>query len=125
MKMKRFFIYLWLLFVPVAFASAQNVIVNAELDSMMMWIGQQTGLHLSVTCDVGQEVTFPAYRDTIVKGLEIIPPVKTDTQYVNNGQRMTVTRNYTVTCFDSSLIYIPFIPVKVDGVDYVFICRSV
>ena len=116
--MKRFFIYLWLLFVPVAFASAQNVIVNAELDSMMMWIGQQTGLHLSVTCDVGQEVTFPAYRDTIVKGLEIIPPVKTDTQYVNNGQRMTVTRNYTVTCFDSSLIYIPFIPVKVDGVDY-------
>jgi hypothetical protein len=102
----------------MAFASAQSVVVTAGVDSMMMWIGQQTGLHLSVTCDAGQEVTFPAYRDTIVRGLEIIPPVKTDTQYVNNGQRMTVTRNYTVTCFDSSLIYIPFIPVKVDGVDY-------
>ena len=99
-------------------SSAQNVIVKAELDSMMMWVGQQTGLHVEVACDAGQEVTFPAYRDTIVRGLEIIPPVTTDTQYVNDGQRMLVTRNYTVTCFDSALVYIPYIPVKVDGEEY-------
>jgi hypothetical protein len=92
--------------------------VKAELDSMMMWVGQQTGLHVEVACDAGQEVTFPAYRDTIVRGLEIIPPVTTDTQYVNDGQRMLVTRNYTVTCFDSALVYIPYIPVKVDGEEY-------
>ena len=99
-------------------SSAQNVIVKAELDSMMMWVGQQTGLHVEVACDAGQEVTFPAFRDTIVRGLEIIPPVTTDTQYVNDGQRMLVTRNYTVTCFDSALVYIPYIPVKVDGEEY-------
>ena len=99
-------------------SSAQNVIVKAELDSMMMWVGQQTGLHVEVACDAGQEVTFPAYRDTIVRGLEIIPPVTTDTQYVNDGQRMLVTRNYTVTCFDSALVYIPYIPVTVDGEEY-------
>lgn len=116
--MKRFLLYLILGFVPMAFASAQNVIVSAEVDSMMMWVGQQTGLHVSVTCDAGQKVTFPAYRDTIVKDLEIVPPVFTDTQYVNNGHRMTVTRHYTVTCFDSVLIYIPSIPVTVDGQRY-------
>ena len=115
--MKRFLLYLCLGVVP-ALSSAQNVIVKAEVDSMMMWIGQQTGLHVEVTCDAGQTVTFPAYRDTIVTGLEIIPPVVTDTQYVNDGQRMVVTRNYLLTCFDSALIYIPYIPVTVDGEEY-------
>jgi hypothetical protein len=115
--MKRFLIYLCLGLVP-ALSSAQNVIVKAELDSMMMWVGQQTGIHVEVACDAGKTVAFPAYRDTIVKGLEIIPPVTTDTQFVNGGQRMVLTRNYTVTCFDSALIYIPYIPVTVDGEEY-------
>jgi len=116
--MKRVFTYILLALFPVAFASAQNVIVSADVDSMMMWVGQQTGLHVEVTCDAGQKIEFPAFRDTIVKGLEILPPVVTDTQYVNNRQRMTVRRDYTVTCFDSALIYIPYIPVTVDGVEY-------
>ena len=116
--MRRFFLYLFVTLVPMGLASAQNVVVQAQVDSMMMWIGQQTGLHIEVTCDAGQDIVFPSYRDTIVEGLEIIPPVLTDTQYVNNGQRMTVKRSYTVTCFDSTLIYIPSIPVMVDGEEY-------
>ena len=115
--MKRFLIYLLLGVVP-ALSVAQNVNVKAELDSMMMWIGQQTGLHVEVTCDAGQTVSFPAYRDTIVTSLEILPPVVTDTQYINDGKRMVITRNYLVTCFDSALIYIPYIPVTVDGQEY-------
>ncbi len=31
---------------------------------------------------------------------------------------MTLTRNYTLTSFDSALVYIPYIPVTVDGVEY-------
>ena len=115
--MKRLLIYISFILMPFL-VSAQNVIVRAEVDSMMMWIGQQTGLHIEVTCDPGQDIAFPVYRDTIIKGLEIIPPVTTDTQYVNNGQRMTVTRNYTVTSFDSALMYIAPIPVYVDSVEY-------
>ena len=115
--MKRFLLYISVILMPILL-SAQNVVVQAEVDSMMMWVGQQTGLHLEVTCDAGQMIEFPAFHDTIVNGLEIIPPVVTDTQYVNNGQRMTVKRSYTVTCFDSCLIYIPSIHVKVDGAEY-------
>lgn len=116
--MRKLFIFLTLGLFPMYYASAQNVIVKAEADSIMMWVGQQTGLHVEVTCDAGQQIVFPDYRDTIVKGLEIVPPVMTDTQYVNDGQRMTVTRSYTVTCFDSALIYIPFIPVTVNDEEY-------
>jgi hypothetical protein len=116
--MRRLLIYILLGLFPVVYASAQSVVVKAEVDSMMMWIGQQTGLHLEVTCDAGQKIEFPAYRDTIVTGLEIVPPVRTDTQYVNNNQRITVRRSYTVTCFDSALIYIAPIAVKVDGKEY-------
>ena len=117
--MKRLLIYILLWLFPVAYASAQsNVVVKAEVDSMMMWVGEQTGLHIEVTCDAGQRVEFPMYRDTIVKSLEIVPPVLIDTQYVNDGRRMTITRNYTVTCFDSALIYIPPVTVKVEGNEY-------
>lgn len=117
--MKRLFLYICItVLLPLGISAQSNIIVNAEVDSMVMWIGQQTGLHLSVTCDAGQTVDFPTYVDTIVKGLEIIPPVRTDTQYVNNGQRMTVTRDYTITCFDSALIYIPYLPVMVDGEEF-------
>lgn len=114
--MKRLYLCLCLaVLLPVALSAQSNVVVKTEVDSMMMWVGQQTGLHIEVTCDAGQSIEFPIYRDTIVKGLEIIPPVSIDTQYVNNGQRMTVTRSYTVTCFDSALIYIPPVRVMVDG----------
>ena len=83
--MKRFIIFLFLLSLyPISLISAQNVIVKAELDSMMMWVGQQTGLHVEVTCDAGKAVSFPAYRDTIVKVLRLfrrlLPIPNTSTQ---------------------------------------------
>lgn len=117
-EMRRLFYLVMLILLPAGVVAQSNVVVSAEVDSMMMWVGEQTGLRIAVTCDAGQSIEFPQYRDTIVTGLEIVPPVVNDTQYVNNGQRMTVTRNYTVTCFDSAIIYIPPVPVEVDGVEY-------
>lgn len=115
--MRKFALYL-IVVLACATVQAQDVVVTAKADSTMMWVGQQTGLHLEVTCNSDQTVVFPSYRDTIVWGLEIIPPVIADTQYVNNGKRMTVTRKYTVTCFDSAFIYVPPFTVSVDGKDY-------
>ncbi|MCQ2083338.1 MAG: hypothetical protein MJY58_02425 [Bacteroidaceae bacterium] len=99
--------------------SAQNLVsVEARVDSVMLWVGEQTACHLEVSCDRGCNVDFPLFTDTIVSGLEIIPPVLTDTQYVNDGNRMVITRHYTVTCFDSALVFIPPIAVGVDGQEY-------
>lgn len=116
--MRRILLYLCLALLPLGVAAQSGVVVTAKTDSMMLMIGQQTGIHLEVTCDAGRDVTFPPYRDTIVTGLEIIPPVLTDTQYVNEGKRMTIRRDYTVTCFDSAVVYVPSMPVMVDTTIY-------
>ncbi|MBR6371262.1 MAG: hypothetical protein IKS24_09350 [Bacteroidaceae bacterium] len=116
--MRRFLLYMVIWLIPVFVSGQSNVIVEATVDSMMMWVGQQTSLHLEVTCDPDQQVEFPDFRDTIVTGLEVVPPVLTDTIWLNDGKRMSVTRHYTVTCFDSALIYIAPIPVKVNGQEH-------
>lgn len=121
-KLYRLFLFAFT-FVPAAFApvgadAADNVIVESSCDSVMMWIGEQSQIHISVTCDTGQDIRFPLFGDTIVNGLEIIPPVKTDTQYIDRKKRMTVTRNYTVTSFDSALYYIPPFEVSVDNENF-------
>lgn len=111
-------IFVVLLLMLVSYSASADVIVEASCDSVMMWIGEQSGLHISVTCDAGQKVSFPEFRDTIVNKLVIVPPVLTDTQYVDKKKRMTVTRNYTLTAFDSAFFYIPSFKVMVDDVPY-------
>ena len=109
-----------ILFIPVTFpATAQgSVSVEARIDSVMLWVGEQTGYHLEVSCDRDSKVVFPLFADTIAGGLEILPPVLTDTQYIDQGNRMVISQNYTVTCFDSALVYIPPVAVAVDGQEY-------
>lgn len=97
---------------------SQSVSIDVKSDSIMLWVGDQTKIHLEVTCDANQHIDFPIYQDTLITGLEIIPPTVTDTQYVNNKKRIIVTRDYTVTSFDSSLYYIPPFQVYVDSVPY-------
>ena len=97
---------------------ADNVIVEVSCDSVQLWIGEQTEIHLSVTCDAGQKVSFPSFGDTIVNGLEIVPPVRTDTVFLNHRKRTTVTRSYTVTSFDSAFFYVPGLEVYVDSLPY-------
>src|SRR5574344_1179502 len=97
---------------------SQSVSINVKSDSIMLWVGDQTKIHLEVTCDANHHIVFPTYQDTLITGLEIIPPIVTDTQYVNSKKRMVVTQDYTVTSFDSSLYYIPPFKVFVDSVPY-------
>lgn len=99
-------------------SAATDVLVTAQADSVMLWIGEQTGITVEVSCEPGQKIEFPVYADTIVAGLEIIPPVETDTVMLNNSRRMTVRRKYLVTSFDSAQYYIPSFAVKVDGEIY-------
>lgn len=95
-----------------------DVVVESSCDSIGMWIGEQSDIHISVTCDTGQDVQFPLFTDSIMRDLEIIPPARTDTQYIDRKRRMTITRSYTVTSFDSALFYIPPFEVMVDSIPY-------
>ena len=57
-------------------SAAADVLVESRIDSVAMWIGEQTEIHLEVTCESGNKIYFPDLNDTVVSGLEILPPVR-------------------------------------------------
>ena len=97
-----------------------QVQVDVKLDSLQLFIGQQTGLTLSVTLDTKQKLRMP----DIKKGQELIPAVevvevgKLDTAILNDGKRMTVSQAYTITAWDSAFYYLPPMQVMVDTTRY-------
>lgn len=97
-----------------------QVQVDVKLDSLQMFIGQQTNLTLSVTLDAKQKLQMP----DIKKGQELIPDIevvevgKPDTTVLNEGKRMTVSQAYTITPWDSAFYYLPPMQVMVDTTLY-------
>lgn len=98
--------------------SAQTVTVDAKIDSMEILIGQQARLSLEVSMDADKHAVFPAYQDTLIRGIEILDTAKPDSQLLNDGKRLLITQKYTITSFDSALYYIPPIEVMVDNQPY-------
>ncbi len=99
-------------------AIAQNVTVEASIDSMQILIGEQTKVKLEVSCDAHQKMVLPVVQDTLVRGVEIINIAKPDTQYLNNKQRLLISQEYVITSFDSAFYYIPPFTVSVEGKQY-------
>lgn len=97
---------------------AQSVTVDAQIDSLQILIGEQAKVKLEVSVDADKQVIFPAYKDTLVNGVEIIDIAKQDTQLLNGGKRMLISQEYTVTSFDSALYYLPPMEVLIDSMPY-------
>ena len=96
---------LFIVFCILCVCIKAQVQVDVKLDSLQLFIGQQTGLTLSVTLDAKQKLRMP----DIKKGQELIPDVevvevgKLDTAILNDGKRMTVSQAYTITAWDSAV----------------------
>ena len=99
-------------------AKAQNVMVNAEIDTFQRLIGEQAKITLEVTANSGSRVVMPAFDKELIEGVEIVHKSLPDTQYINDKKRMEIKEVYTVTSFDSSLYVIPPFEVLVDGNPY-------
>lgn len=97
---------------------AQSVTVDASIDSLQIYIGDQAKIKLQVALDANKRAIFPAYVDTLVRGVEIIDVAKADTQYLNDNKRMLISQEYTITSFDSALYYLPPMEVTVDDKAY-------
>lgn len=97
---------------------AQQVTVDASIDSLQLLIGEQAKLKLEISMDAKQKLQLPFIQDTIIKGVEVVDIAKPDTQYLNDKQRMLITQEYTVTSFDSALYYLPPFEVMVSGQSY-------
>jgi len=93
---------------------AQKITVNARLDSTVLWIGDQAHLSFEVSQQPNQKVSMPIFSDSIVRGLELVEPVKTDSVKTADGP-ILVTQHYVVTAFEDTLLYIPPFPFVSNG----------
>lgn len=113
--------YLLLLtFIFTAVLSKGQVVVEAHLDTANILIGEQVELRVKCSAGAKQQIEFPYFQpqQEIVKGVEVVNNSRIDTLLSSNGQRIELTRRYTITAFDSALYRIPPISIKVDGKDY-------
>ena len=51
---------------------AQQVTVEATIDSLQLLIGEQAKIKLQVSMDANQKLRLPLLRDTLVRGVEIL-----------------------------------------------------
>lgn len=93
---------------------AQKITITAHLDSTVLLIGDQANLTFEVSQKPNQKVSMPVFSDSIVRGLELVAPVKTDTVKPKDGS-ILVTQHYVVTSFVDSLLYIPPFPFICNG----------
>lgn len=118
--MRKIIAWIFLMGFMVSNAGAQtgNVTVDASIDSLQIYIGEQAKITLEISTDADKRAVFPIFTDTIIKGVEVVDVAKPDTQYLNDRKRLLIKQEYTITSFDSALYYLPPMEVKVDSQTY-------
>lgn len=94
--------------------NAQNLTVEARIDSTVIVIGGQTALTFEINQLPGKKVITPVFSDTIIGGIEIVETPKADTTKADNGN-IRVKQRYVITSFEDSLLYIPPYPFVLNG----------
>ena len=119
-KLGKLLLGAWMLLSTITSVHAQNVTVDASIDSLQLLIGEQAKIKLEVSMDAQQKLQLPQLmvRDTLVRGVEVVDIAKPDTQMLNDGKRMLIQQQYTVTSFDSALYYLPPFEVLVNDQTY-------
>lgn len=102
-----------------ALMTSVQVSVEAKIDSIEMFVGQQVHVTLSAVAKENSKVEFPQFKPTqyITPGVEVLASKELDNQPRDNGfvERAMV---YTLTSFDDTLYYLPPLTVKIDGKPY-------
>lgn len=100
-------------------AVSAQVSVEAVIDSIQIFVGQQAHVTLTATAKENAKVEFPQFKpmEYITPGVEVLDRQELEQQAQDNG---FVSRSmvYTMTSFDDTLYYIPPMTVKIDGKPY-------
>ncbi len=89
--------------------NAQEIKVNAKLDTNLILIGDQLKFRIEVEQDRDIYVELPVFNDTITNSIEIVERSETDTTFLTD-KIIRLEQEYTVTSFDSGFHVIPSIP---------------
>ncbi len=115
--MKRF-VFLIVLVVS-AFRLSAQVSVEAQIDSIEIFVGQQVHLTLTAHAKENAKVEFPVFQPSqyITPGVEVLNSEQRPDVSQDNGF-MSRSMVYTLTSFDDTLYYLPPMTVKIDGKPY-------
>ena len=117
MKKGILYIVSILLLTFVSDVAAQNVVMNAYIDTTEIRIGEQTKIKLELSADSGYKIVMPQFTENIVEGIEILETTF-DTTVLNDGKRNLYTQEYLVTSFDSTMYLLPPFKAIVDSSEY-------
>ena len=107
MKFRILYIVSAVLLICASALDAQNVVLNAELDTFAMRIGEQTKARLDLSVDAGHDVQLPPMKDSmLVDGIEILEKKEYE-QSLDGGKRRRLVQEYLITSFDSTRYVIP------------------
>jgi len=110
---------LLLLFAVVFRGGAQNIKVNARLDTGVILLGDQTVLRLSAELPKGTPVIFPLLGDTLSAKVQIVSAGRTDTLPDQHDPAvLRISRAYTVTSFDPGMQVVPALVFQSGGKTY-------
>lgn len=105
---KRFFVLLLVLGATFSSLSSyaqdedKGINYSARLDTNLIVIGDQINLLLSVEQPKGVKIEFPAFKDSIGSGVEIIQQNPQDTIPMEGGH-IKVNKNFLITSFDDGV----------------------
>lgn len=106
---KLYLIQLVLLSSVFTIVTAQDVTVNAKLDTTEFLIGDQIGLVLEVKHPIKEFVGIPIFDQELTKQIEILSQSENDTSLLESGYYI-IKKRILVTAFDSGYYALPPIP---------------
>ena len=107
------------LFTLLPLSAKAQVSVEAMIDSIQIFVGQQAHVTLTANAKENAKIEFPQFKPTeyITPGVEVLGRQELEKEELDNG---FVARSmvYTLTSFDDTLYYLPPMTVKIDGKAY-------
>ena len=84
---------------------------DAKIDSLNLFIGQQTVITLDVSMGAGQKLEFPPLKkgDQLVPNVEVVDISNADTTKLNAGKTLEIVQRLTITAWDSAFYYLPLL----------------
>jgi hypothetical protein len=99
MFMKKFIISIFLFFSIIVSSFAQDVKITSSFDSVKIYIGDQIKYTVTIDKPSDLKLSFPVFRDTLCKNIEIISGPRIDSTHQNG--RIRIIQKYLITSFDS------------------------
>jgi hypothetical protein len=97
------------LFIPFLQAKADNISLDAKLDTNQILIGDQLYLTFTIEQSPNYRVNLPTINDTLTKGIEVIDTYKPDTVTADDNN-IVIKQKYKITAFEKGLYKIPSYP---------------